>query len=49
MVGYLVAVVLLVTADVQKWVQLLCPVWVLLVSVTILVTPPPNRAGRTVA
>jgi hypothetical protein len=48
-VGYLVAVVLLVTADVQKWVQLLFPAWVLLVSVAILVTPPPNRAGRTVA
>jgi hypothetical protein len=47
--GYVVALVLLVTADVQKWVQLLFPAWVLLVSLTILVTRPPNRAGRTVA
>ncbi len=39
----LVALLLLVAADAQKWVQLLFPVWVLLVSVVILVTRPPAR------
>ena len=43
LLGYLVALVLLVAADAQKWVQLLFPVWVLLVSVVILVTRPPAR------
>ena len=41
LLGYLVALLLLVAADAQKWVQLLFPVWVLLVSVVILVTRPP--------
>ena len=43
LLGYLVALLLLVAADAQKWVQLLFPVWVLLVSVVILVTRPPAR------
>ena len=43
LLGYLVALLLLVAADAQKWVQLLFPVWVLLVSAVILVTRPPAR------
>jgi len=43
LLGYLVAHLLLVAADAQKWVQLLFPVWVLLVSAVILVTRPPAR------
>jgi len=42
--GYVVAAVLLVAGDAQKWTQLAFPAWVLLVSVVILVTRPPNRA-----
>jgi len=45
LLGYLVAVVLLLTSDLQRWVQLLFPTWVLLVSVVILVTSPPDRGG----
>jgi len=48
--GYASAAVLLVAADAQKWTQLIFPFWVLLVSVTILVTrprvnPPPQVRG----
>lgn len=39
-VGYATALALLVAADTQKSTQLLFPTWVLLVSVTILVTRP---------
>ncbi|EWT02717.1 hypothetical protein N865_04620 [Intrasporangium oryzae NRRL B-24470] len=42
--GYLVALVLLVAAGEHQWTQLIFPLWVLLVSIVILVTPPPNRA-----
>ncbi len=41
--GYLVAVTLLVAAGDHKWIQLVFPAWVLLVSVVILVTRPPIR------
>jgi hypothetical protein len=41
--GYLVAVTLLVVAGDHKWIQLVFPAWVLLVSVVILVTRPPIR------
>ena len=41
--GYLVAVTLLVVAGDHKWIQLVFPAWVLLVSVVILVTHPPIR------
>ena len=43
LLGYAVALLLLIAADAQKWVQLLFPAWVLLVSVVILVTRPPAR------
>jgi hypothetical protein len=42
--GYLIAVVLLVAAADQRWLQLVFPSWVLLVSVVILVVRPGNRA-----
>ncbi|TCN38447.1 hypothetical protein EV644_10942 [Kribbella orskensis] len=45
--GYLVALVLLLAAGEHRWTQLLFPAWVLLVSVVILVTRPPIRAGNT--
>ncbi|RZU12466.1 hypothetical protein EV645_5737 [Kribbella rubisoli] len=41
--GYLVAVVLLVAAGEHRWTQLAFPAWVLLVSVVILFTRPPIR------
>lgn len=41
--GYLVAVVLLVAAGEHRWTQLAFPAWVLLVSVVILLTRPPTR------
>jgi len=43
--GYATALVLLVAAGEHKWVQLIFPVWVLLLSVVILLTRPrvPNR------
>jgi len=44
--GYLVAVVLLVASADQQWLQLTFPAWVLLVSTTILVTNPRERAAR---
>ena len=43
--GVAVALVLLVAGDAQKWVQLLFPSWVLLVSLVILVTRPEARAA----
>ncbi|WP_130447057.1 hypothetical protein [Kribbella rubisoli] len=45
--GYLVALVLLLAAGEHRWTQLLFPAWVLLVSVVILVTRPPIRDGGT--
>jgi hypothetical protein len=41
--GYLSALVLLLAAGEQKWTQLIFPAWVLLVSLVILFTRPPNR------
>ncbi len=41
--GYLVALVLVVAAGEHRWTQLVFPTWVLLVSVVILVTRPPTR------
>ncbi len=41
--GYVVALGLLVAAGEHKWVQLIFPAWVLMVSVVILVTSPPER------
>ena len=45
--GYLVALVLLLAAGEHRWTQLIFPAWVLLVSAVILVTRPPIRAGNT--
>jgi hypothetical protein len=44
-IGYLVALILLVAAGEHKWIQLLFPAWVLLVSIVILLTRPPSRDG----
>jgi hypothetical protein len=41
--GYVVALLLMVAAGEHKWVQLVFPLWVLLVSVAILVTRPAAR------
>ena len=41
--GYAVALALLLGAADQKWLQLLFPVWVLVVSTAILFTSPPDR------
>jgi hypothetical protein len=41
--GYVVALGLMVAAGEHKWVQLVFPAWVLMVSVVILVTSPPDR------
>ena len=43
LVGYLTAVVLLLAAGDYRWTQLVFPAWVLLVSVVILFTRPPDR------
>jgi hypothetical protein len=45
--GYLSALVLLLAAGEQEWTQLVFPTWVLLVSVVILFTRPPNRDTLT--
>ena len=47
--GYLVALTLLLAAGEHRWFQLLFPAWVLLVSVVILLVRPPTRTtnGRT--
>jgi len=42
-VGYLVALLLMVAAGEHKWTQLVFPAWVLLVSLVILFTRPPAR------
>lgn len=42
--GYVSALVLLVAAGERQWSQLVFPTWVLLVSVVILVTRPPDRS-----
>ena len=44
-VGYVVALVLMVGAAEQKWSQLVFPAWVLMVSIVILLTRPPARPG----
>lgn len=49
LLGVAVALVLLFAADAQKWLQLLFPAWVLLVSLVILVTPAPEPAGTSSA
>lgn len=45
--GYVVALGLMVAAGEHKWVQLIFPAWVLMVSVVILVTSPPDRDAVT--
>ncbi len=45
--GYVVALGLMVAAGEHKWVQLIFPAWVLMVSVVILVTSPPDRGTVT--
>jgi hypothetical protein len=47
LLGYLIALVLLVAAASWRWTQVVFPAWVLLVSVVILFVRPPNRT-RTV-
>ncbi|HYN67860.1 MAG TPA: hypothetical protein VES93_13300 [Ornithinibacter sp.] len=47
--GYAAALVLLVAAGENKWTQLVFPLWVLLVSVVILVTRPPDRTAADTA
>jgi hypothetical protein len=42
-VGYAVALVLLFGAGEQRWSQLVFPAWVLMVSIVILLTRPPDR------
>jgi hypothetical protein len=44
--GYVVALALLVGSADQNWIQLLFPIWVLVVSAVILVTSPVERAPR---
>ncbi|MEZ0448666.1 hypothetical protein [Cellulomonas sp. ICMP 17802] len=44
--GYAVALVLLVVAGTYKWAQLVFPVWVLVLSIAILATPPARRPDR---
>ncbi len=43
LLGFAVGVLLLVTGGANRWVALAFPAWVLLLSVVILVTPPPDR------
>ena len=43
--GYVVALGLMLAAGEHKWVQLIFPAWVLMVSVVILVTSPPGRGA----
>ncbi len=45
--GYASALVLLLAGGEHKWTQLLFPLWVLLVSVVILLTRPPDRSGTS--
>lgn len=45
--GYVVALGLMVAAGEHKWVQLIFPAWVLMVSVVILVTSAPDRGTVT--
>jgi hypothetical protein len=45
--GYVVALGLMVAAGEHKWVQLIFPAWVLMVSIVILVTSPPDRGTVT--
>ena len=46
LLGYATSLVLMVAAGEHKWTQLVFPSWVLLLSVVILVTRPPQRGGR---
>jgi hypothetical protein len=43
-VGYVVALALLFAPGEQRWIQMLFPAWVLLVSAVILLTPPAHPA-----
>jgi hypothetical protein len=43
LIGYAVALVLMLAAGEHKWTQLVFPAWVLLVSLVILFTRPPAR------
>lgn len=45
--GFLIALGLLLGSGELKWMQLLFPAWVLLVSMAILLTPPADRDPRT--
>lgn len=45
--GYVVGLLLLITADANPWTQLAFPGWVLLLSLAILVSRPPGRADAT--
>jgi hypothetical protein len=45
--GYVVALGLMVAAGEHKWVQLIFPAWVLMVSVVILATSPADRGTVT--
>ena len=45
--GYLVALALLIGSSEQKWLQLLFPGWVLLLSLFLLLTRPPERSPQT--
>jgi hypothetical protein len=47
--GYLCALVLLVAAGEQQWTQLVFPAWVLVLSLVILFTRPPQRDLETAA
>ena len=47
LLGYVEALALLLVATDNQWVQLAFPVWVLVLSITILLVPPP--ASRTAA
>ena len=40
--GYAVAAILLLTVGITPWVEVLFPAWVLVLSVTLLVAPPPE-------
>ncbi len=43
--GWVVAAVLLLTIERFAWVQILFPLWVLVLSVYLLVRPPADRVG----
>jgi len=47
LLGFVVGIVLLVTGGTNRWVALAFPGWVLLLSVVILLTRPPDRTPAT--